>query len=592
MTRGTTCPQRPFAATLGLVLGLALAALLPLVLAQPAKAANVSINLFANAFGWNITSGEETNPGPTFVVYHNDQITVTLTSDDGLPHGLWIDYSGDGIQNSEDYLSPKTSVTQNPITFSFLADHVGQYTYADQVIPLNTGQWSTHDNGAPSATIRAPVLGASWTGGKAHDISFNLTDPDGDPMTYNLTYSYGGRASQSIRSSTPASGNPNVVSWTPTGFSATDTVLHLDVLDSRGAPAHVDSAPFEVDSTPPTIASSSPLSDAVSVDRNTLIQVNWSEGMNESTTGAANAFGVRGSGGPWLTGTVAWSPDATQFTFRPSGTLADGTVYEVHVNSTATDHSDPGNPYAGSMWRFSTGSTADRTPPSILAMAADPSVQVVDGFVNLTTDVQDNVGILTVTASVRGPGFDQNLTMVHASGTRWYVNRTYSAVGHYAFTVWATDRSGNVRSQTAGFDMSPPGSGSVPAPLYVNVSMTDGVVDVTWSPVSSPTLAGYYVYRGNGTAGQYTRLTITPIPKAAPTVYRDSSVQPGHTYFYTVTSVNTTGAESGYAQAISVTIPPYTTPPLFDPVPWAVAGVTLGVILGALYGMVWRRRPA
>jgi len=592
MTRGTTCPQRPFAATLGLVLGLALAALLPLVLAQPAKAANVSINLFANAFGWNITSGEETNPGPTFVVYHNDQITVTLTSDDGLPHGLWIDYSGDGIQNSEDYLSPKTSVTQNPITFSFLADHVGQYTYADQVIPLNTGQWSTHDNGAPSATIRAPVLGASWTGGKAHDISFNLTDPDGDPMTYNLTYSYGGRASQSIRSSTPASGNPNVVSWTPTGFSATDTVLHLDVLDSRGAPAHVDSAPFEVDSTPPTIASSSPLSDAVSVDRNTLIQVNWSEAMNESTTGAANAFGVRGSGGPWLTGTVAWSPDATQFTFRPSGTLADGTVYEVHVNSTATDHSDPGNPYAGSMWRFSTGSTADRTPPSILAMAADPSVQVVDGFVNLTTDVQDNVGILTVTASVRGPGFDQNLTMVHASGTRWYVNRTYSAVGHYAFTVWATDRSGNVRSQTAGFDMSPPGSGSVPAPLYVNVSMTDGVVDVTWSPVSSPTLAGYYVYRGNGTAGQYTRLTITPIPKAAPTVYRDSSVQPGHTYFYTVTSVNTTGAESGYAQAISVTIPPYTTPPLFDPVPWAVAGVTLGVILGALYGMVWRRRPA
>src|SRR5205809_1490795 len=520
MTRGTTCPQRPFAATLGLVLGLTLAALLPLVLAQPAKAANVSINLFANAFGWNITSGEETNPGPTFVVYHNDQITVTLTSDDGLPHGLWIDYSGDGIQNSEDYLSPKTSVTQNPITFSFLADHVGQYTYADQVIPLNTGQWSTHDNGAPSATIRAPVLGASWTGGKAHDISFNLTDPDGDPMTYNLTYSYGGRASQSIRSSTPASGNPNVVSWTPTGFSATDTVLHLDVLDSRGAPAHVDSAPFEVDSTPPTIASSSPLSDAVSVDRNTLIQVNWSEGMNESTTGAANAFGVRGSGGPWLTGTVAWSPDATQFTFRPSGTLADGTVYEVHVNSTATDHSDPGNPYAGSMWRFSTGSTADRTPPSILAMAADPSVQVVDGFVNLTTDVQDNVGILTVTASVRGPGFDQNLTMVHASGTRWYVNRTYSAVGHYAFTVWATDRSGNVRSQTAGFDMSPPGSGSVPAPLYVNVSMTDGVVDVTWSPVSSPTLAGYYVYRGNGTAGQYTRLTITPIPKAAPTVPR------------------------------------------------------------------------
>src|SRR5207302_11014111 len=88
MTRGTTCPQRPFAATLGLVLGLTLAALLPLVLAQPAKAPNVSINLFANAFAWNTTSEEETTPGPPFVLYHNDQSTATITRDDGLPHGL------------------------------------------------------------------------------------------------------------------------------------------------------------------------------------------------------------------------------------------------------------------------------------------------------------------------------------------------------------------------------------------------------------------------------------------------------------------------------------------------------------------------
>src|SRR5947207_15910355 len=106
--------------------------------------------------------------------------------------------------------------------------------------------------------------------------------------------------------------------------------------------------------------------------------------------------------------------------------------------------------------------------------------------------------------------------------------------------------------------------------------MPGGGVAVTWRPVSSPTWAGYYVYRGDGTAGQYTRLTITPIPKAAPTVYRDSSVQPGHTYFYPVTSVNTTGAESGYAQAISVAIHPYTTTPLIDPVPASNAMATLG----------------
>src|SRR2546423_15280426 len=131
--------QRPFAGTMGLVLGPTIAALLPLVLAQPARAANVALPLFASAAGWGSTSGGEANPGPTFVVYRHDQIDVTLTSDDGLPHGLWIDYNGDGIPNSGDYISPETSAPQNPIQFSFPADVAGQLPHYDQAIPLNPG---------------------------------------------------------------------------------------------------------------------------------------------------------------------------------------------------------------------------------------------------------------------------------------------------------------------------------------------------------------------------------------------------------------------------------------------------------------------
>src|SRR5437773_790158 len=130
-----------------------------------------------------------------------------------------------------------------------------------------------------------------------------------------------------------------------------------------------------------------------------------------------------------------------------------------------------------------------------------------------------------------------------------------------------------------------------PAPRSVSVSSTDGLVDVTWSPVAWPNLAGYYVYRGNRSTPPFERLTSLPLSPSAPTQYRDTTAKTGQTYYYTVTAVDTTGAESAYGPIYSVTIPPYQTPPLFDPVPWAVAGVTLGVILGALYGMVWRRRP-
>ena len=125
----------------------------------------------------------------------------------------------------------------------------------------------------------------------------------------------------------------------------------------------------------------------------------------------------------------------------------------------------------------------------------------------------------------------------------------------------------------------------------MTVSLNDGLVDVTWSPVAWPNLAGYYVYRGNRSTPPFERLTSIPLSASAPTQYRDTTAKTGQTYYYTVTAVNTTGGESGYGPIYSVTIPPYQTPPLFDPVPWAVAGVTLGVILGALYGMVWRRRP-
>jgi len=339
----------------------------------------------------------------------------------------------------------------------------------------------------------------------------------------------------------------------------------------------------------PAILSYSPAAGASQVDRNSLIQVNWSEPMNKATTAAA--FGVKGAGGPWVAGTTTWSTDARQLTFRPSGSLAVGTQYEVHVNATSADASDPGNALGhDTMWTFSTGTLTDRTPPRILSLSANPIAQVADGFVNVTADIEDTGGIATVTAAIQGPGRNQNVSMTHASGARWYVNRSYSAAGHYDITVWATDMSGNVASNETGIDITPNGAGGMPAPQSVSVSSTDGLVDVTWSPVAWPNLAGYYVYRGNRSTPPFERLTSLPLSASA-TQYRDTTAKTGQTYYYTVTAVDTTGAESSYGPIYSVTIPPYQTPPLFDPVPWAVAGVTLGVILGALYGMVWRRRP-
>ena len=585
MSRKTT-PHRRLGTSVLLLSVFLGAALLPFVLSQPAKAAQFSLTLYVSALGWSFTSGGEARPGPVLLAVQGDQVDVTMTSEDFLWHGLFIDYNGNGVPDSGDFVSPQTMGT---IQFSIPADTLGTYTYGDQVVTLNTGTWVTRVNSPPEASFHAPTATTSWTGGVSHDISFDVTDPDGDPIQVSVSYSYGGGPSQAIKSFAAGPTNPQIVPWTPSGFSSTDTMIRVVVQDSRGASQPFDSPAFTVDSAPPTILSFSPIAGASQVDRNSLIQVNWSEPMNEAKTAAA--FGLKGAGGPWVAGTTTWSTDARQLTFRPSGSLAVGTQYEVHVNSTSADASDPGNALGhDSMWTFSTGTLTDRTPPRILSLSANPIAQVADGFVNVTADIEDTGGIATVTAAIQGPGRNQNVSMTHASGARWYVNRSYSAAGHYDITVWATDMSGNVASNETGIDITPNGAGGMPAPQSVSVSSTDGLVDVTWSPVAWPNLAGYYVYRGNRSTPPFERLTSLPLSASA-TQYRDTTAKTGQTYYYTVTAVDTTGAESSYGPIYSVTIPPYQTPPLFDPVPWAVAGVTLGVILGALYGMVWRRRP-
>src|SRR6184192_2201438 len=560
MSRRTTPPLRGLGApVLLLIVLLAATALLPFVLSQPAKAAQFSLTLYVNALGWSFTSGGEARPGPILLAVQGDQVDVTMTSEDLLPHGFFIDYNGNGVADSGDFVSVQTSGT---IQFSIPADKLGTFTYGDEVVTLNTGTWVTRVNSPPEASFHAPTATTSWTGGVSHDISFDVTDPDGDPIQVSVSYSYGGGASQAIKSFAAGSTNPQIVPWTPSGFSSTDTVIRVVVQDSRGASQPFDSPAFTVDSAPPTILSFSPIAGAGQVDRNSLIQVNWSEPMNEAKTAAA--FGLKGAGGPWVAGTTTWSADA----------------------------SDPGNALGhDTMWTFSTGTLTDRTPPRILSLSANPIAQVADGFVNVTAGIEDTGGIATVTAAIQGPGRNQNVSMTHASGARWYVNRSYSAAGHYDITVWATDMSGNVASNETGIDIAPNGAGGMPAPQSVSVSSTDGLVDVTWSPVAWPNLAGYYVYRGNRSTPPFERLTSLPLSPSAPTQYRDTTAKTGQTYYYTVTAVDTTGAESAYGPIYSVTIPPYQTPPLFDPVPWAVAGVTWGVILGALYGMVWRRRP-
>ena len=78
------------------------------------------------------------------------------------------------------------------------------------------------------------------------------------------------------------------------------------------------------------------------------------------------------------------------------------------------------------------------------------------------------------------------------------------------------------------------------------------VVDLSWSINLETDFAGYRVYRSEqeGARGQL----ITPDLLSTP-AFRDSSVAPGHRYWYTVTALDRAGNESAPSSSVAVDIP-------------------------------------
>ena len=80
-------------------------------------------------------------------------------------------------------------------------------------------------------------------------------------------------------------------------------------------------------------------------------------------------------------------------------------------------------------------------------------------------------------------------------------------------------------------------------------------MDLSWSINLETDLAGYRVYKSEqeGARGQLITPDLLPVPAV-----RDTSVEPGHRYWYTVTAVDRAGNESAPSNpvAIDVTQPP------------------------------------
>jgi hypothetical protein len=216
--------------------------------------------------------------------------------------------------------------------------------------------------------------------------------------------------------------------------------------------------------------------------------------------------------------------------------------------------------------------------------SADNNAQFTVAVSNTAGSATSNAAILTVTSatlllnsssssvsfgSVTMPNTgSQSITLTNAGNSTITVsNVSVSGAGFNASGVSAglILTAGQTATLTATFTPSAAGSatGSVSvasnatnSPDSITLSGT-GVAAVShsvslgWTP-STSTVVGYNAYSSSVSGGPYTKLTSAPISGSS---YTDSNVAAGQTYFFVVTSVDSSNNESAFSTEVSALIP-------------------------------------
>ena len=227
---------------------------------------------------------------------------------------------------------------------------------------------------------------------------------------------------------------------------------------------------------------------------------------------------------------------SSSYTTPATSTSGSGDVYDAVVSNSA-----------GSVTSASATLTVNAAPTYSLSVnppsLAFGSIAVGANLTipsTLTNTGNANVTISNVTIS--GAGFGASGVssgQILAPGQTASLSVTFTPSTNTGVTGSVTITSNATNSPTA---ISLSGSGVQPVTHDVALS---------WSPSTSQ-IIGYNVYRGSASGGPYNKLTSTPVTTTADT---DSSVQAGSTYYYTVTSIDSSNMESGFSNEVSAVIP-------------------------------------
>jgi hypothetical protein len=132
--------------------------------------------------------------------------------------------------------------------------------------------------------------------------------------------------------------------------------------------------------------------------------------------------------------------------------------------------------------------------------------------------------------------------LAEPSGTS-FADSEFRFGGHYTYKVRAVFKQAETTAESEdspAVEITPRDIFPPAAPRNASAVYAAGAVEVIWTANSEPDLAGYNVYR-RPPDGHFQKINSHLLPTP---IFRDTSVEPGHTYEYRVTALDLTGNES------------------------------------------------
>jgi Abnormal spindle-like microcephaly-assoc'd, ASPM-SPD-2-Hydin len=418
--------------------------------------------------------------------------------------------------SSSGSISVSSNATGSPATIALSGTGV-QGQLAAKPPSVSFGSVAVGSNGSQSmaltnsgtASITISSAAVSGTGFSIAGLSAPITLSAGQSVGFSASFapSSAGNASGSVSLASNAPGSPMAIA-----LSGTGTQAQIAVAPSSAAFGNV------------VIGNSNSQTIAVSNGGNASLTIS-------QATAIGTGFSLSGLSAPV---TIAAGKSASfNAVFAP--TSSGGAAGSISLVSNA-----PISPLT-----IALGGTG---VASSMLMGANPT-SLSFGNVNDGTSSS-----LSVTLTNTGNA-NETISGVNAAGAG------FSSSGVSAGTMLAPNQTATL---VVAFDPATPGgvsgtitvtSNATNSPTTISLSGT-GVapasVALSWIASTSPDIAGYNEYRGT-TLGTYSKVNSSPV---AETTYTDTTVQSGHdiTYYYVVTSVNSSGVESAESSPASVTV--------------------------------------